>query len=99
MCIIFTDGESDDPDAVRAAAKAWNQNGATIMAVGIGSMISDAGLNDTTGTEGSVLRVANFNDIHNHASSMIKEVCEVIVKGKYHEITIKVSFGIFRITA
>ena len=80
--MVFTDGDSDDPDVVRSAAQAWAQNGATILAIGIGIRISDAGLQNVVGMNGRVFRVANFKDIHNHASALLKQVCETVLESK-----------------
>ena len=80
--MVFTDGESSDSKVVRSATKAWAQNGATVMAIGIGISISGAGLKEVAGVDGPSFRVANFRDIHNHASALLKQVCKTVVKSK-----------------
>ena len=80
--MVFTDGESSDSKVVRSATKAWAQNGATVMAIGIGISISDAGLEEVAGDEGQSFRVANFEDIHNHASALLKQVCITVEESK-----------------
>ena len=82
--MVMTDGDAEDKDDVIAASKAWAKNGATVLAIGVGSedRISDSGLKILAGEKGKVHRVADFNDIHNHANTLLKQVCQALKEGE-----------------
>ena len=76
--MIFTDGDATDRDEIPASRDAWNADGATVFAVGIGSDLSRDGLREIAGEDKRAFEVANFEAIAEAAKSLLKEVCEEV---------------------
>jgi len=81
VCIVFTDGnpKSDEEiERVPAASKAWAGIGAKVFAVGIGSQITEEGLEAIAGSDERIVNVANFESFGRKAKSLLVKVCKAI---------------------
>jgi len=76
VCMVFTDGEATDKEAVPAASQKWIKDGVTVFAIGIGQEISRAGLKDIAGADERVLEVENFEALGETANTLVKKVCK-----------------------
>jgi len=84
-CIVFTDGAAADAAQVPAALKAWEKNGVTVFALGIGKTIKAAGLEDIAGSKDRIITVPDFKAIGKATNSLLGKVCEAIpAKPDFH---------------
>jgi len=81
VCLVFTDGDptsQSEKDKVPAASEDWARIGTTVFAVGIGSTISEKGLNDIAGSGDRIMRVTDFEAIKGEAESLLDKVCAAV---------------------
>jgi len=78
VCIVLTDGNAQD-DVLSASAEAADA-GVTILAVGIGSGISDAGLLTTAGSTSMVLKISAYSLLSDITSRIREKTAEAPAK-------------------
>jgi len=75
VCVVFTDGHADDIGKIPAASRAWQHEGVTVFAVGVGNDVDREGLRIIAGSESRV-RPDNFRGMDWEQKSVFDQMCE-----------------------